>query len=1269
MEKVDQNFHSSLLTKKGTFYNYLKNYAGNNEKEAEVIIGSRDMLSQNPDFFKYEKFDEDFAQKICLAGEKPKKTTMTNLKEFKENAAAHSRRQNQSMEKLSFLTPFQNNVHERFIRRKEIQEKIDVLKHREMNMNMNLEALVKTENFSKQLQINFNNNNNADKDEENANFDFNSNRLLIEKGGKNSCFTTANSTKSNAANVGKAEVSCDKSAKKSVKLDYLNTKNIPNNKDKSLNYLIFDRNKSSLSANVNSINSNGIFDYYYFAAAKEKSKKKENEDADNNNDFNAIDKDKLLKCVVDKLSESQKIKFYKKQKKEADIDLSEGKEIKIFSPVANKSKKKIKNSVKSNNKNEFEDEETVSPISRHNDSFYLNNIINNEKNKINNDNDNKNVSLKNKKKNKIEKNNSKVYLPNPFKSQKRNFDNKDLESEKERRHNMELSHNQNKPLLQEKKKNSNEKNNVNLNANNELKIKIEKNSDPYESYFKNTVRENNENNINTCKNNTSQLNNKYIKIENDCTNSNQISKIKINNNNNSKLRKMGELNSNNNNKNNNIFETKENINSFIEKEIAHERKKLNMSSNVFFANSDCNSHILGAMYQANKIKRNTNLTLEDTNKQQNNNSNNINNINNNLINEPIKQHHPQIEVRLISNKSRNSNNNVDTDSYKFSNHSSFDLENNIIEVKSKYGRENESNFNTVQEKNNHNYNNYNSKNYNKANFGLNNSNGNSSIYYNKSKKIDISEIKNAKINQTLNENVFKEVKKNIINLEYPKEEDSVNNLNNTNNKSSFKVSSETQTQKNFMGKKLNNRIRSVITPSALMIKNLNSSESDTFNFKNNNINNNNNNQSESNYYYEKNNNDEFHSKNNKEKLLITNYPKNTNIDLEPIKSNAENFSTKNSNIVIYTINTSNNNHNSNNNQIKTSIINEFNQNEKGESTCFNDTSNNLPSAQNTSNSKKLKSKSRVFTNRESPFKNQKIKQVLNAAEVKKRKNAAEDFQIETNMRVFTTKNAADIAKSEVVLEFQYPPGSSSSKSKRIGKENEASSFSFNFLKCNSNKDNLCNKKNDNSNNNNNNSNNLCNNNCSSSGSINNNNNYINNANGKAFNKKIINRSCTSLDKLNSESRAIIVNNNNSNFNADNSRISNISGGKSRNNSKNKGFSRSNSLNRNHYSPSGKKDWTFNLNAAVNSIKEAPQYFLNRNIMEEYEKIKSHTRKYSENQIIYSELKYKLDIMHENKSNFTNLLNEEFIKGNVAENNNYNNNNSVSKNNGFILPKI
>ena len=79
--------------------------------------------------------------------------------------------------------------------------------------------------------------------------------------------------------------------------------------------------------------------------------------------------------------------------------------------------------------------------------------------------------------------------------------------------------------------------------------------------------------------------------------------------------------------------------------------------------------------------------------------------------------------------------------------------------------------------------------------------------------------------------------------------------------------------------------------------------------------------------------------------------------------------------------------------------------------------------------------------------------------------------------------------------------------------------------------------------------------------------------------------------------------------------------------------------------------------AVNLTKDTPQYFLNRNIMEEYEKIKSHTRKSSENQIIYSELKYKLDIMHENKSNFTNLLNEEIIKGNVRDNN------------SFILPKI
>ena len=108
---------------------------------------------------------------------------------------------------------------------------------------------------------------------------------------------------------------------------------------------------------------------------------------------------------------------------------------------------------------------------------------------------------------------------------------------------------------------------------------------------------------------------------------------------------------------------------------------------------------------------------------------------------------------------------------------------------------------------------------------------------------NFNEIKNAKINQTLNERVFKEVKKKIINLNYPIAEDSVNELNENNksiinsfNKSSFNPHpSEFQTQKNFIGKKLNNRNKSVFTPSALTMNNLISSEQETNSFSNRNI--------------------------------------------------------------------------------------------------------------------------------------------------------------------------------------------------------------------------------------------------------------------------------------------------------------------------------------------------------------------------------------------------------------------------------------------------
>ncbi len=599
---------------------------------------------------------------------------------------------------------------------------------------------------------------------------------------------------------------------------------------------------------------------------------------------------------------------------------------------------------------------------------------------------------------------------------------------------------------------------------------------------------------------------------------------------------------------------------------------------------------------------------------------------------------PQTEVRLTTNKSKNSTNtinnniNINTESSLYSNNSRFDVENNIVQVKSKYGRKNESNkqhvLNALKEDNNSYFNDENKNKIKNKKFYKNNS----SVYYygGSRKKGDFSEIKNSKINKTLNDNVFKEVKKNIINLEYPIEQDAAGNKhymdnsssnkhNNNFNKSTF-TSSETQTQINFIDKKSNMKIKSNLTPSALTISNPNSGGENNCNYfsKKNNL-------SNSSYYNNNNSNSNNHESgqiNSKANILSTNYAQNIVNYLEPIMSNAENSSPKNSNKVIYTTNS---------NLYQTSNVNMLHKQDEKRETAFYDTMKNLPSLQNTSKYNTLKSKNTIFTKIDSLFKNRKIKKVFGSGRARQRDKKFKYEANESNdaqLHGLTTKNFPGNEKNKVVLEFQYPPGSSSSRSSKTRndkKENEASSLNLN---------NNINYNNDIS--------------------------YNSGCNAKGFHKNDFNRSCTAKEQQPSKDAAIINNNNEINSNAENSRISinSRSGSRKRRNNSNSGRNkRSNSI-RSIHSPSSscKKDKNISLNA-VNLIKDTPQYFLNRNIMEEYEKIKSHTRKSSENQIIYSELKYKLDIMHENKSNFTNLLNEEIIKGNVRDNN------------SFILPKI
>jgi len=1045
-----------------------------------------------------------------------------------------------------FITPYQNNLIQKSYRKREIQNKINEFNHK----NFSLGNLFKSENLNK----NFINENLSG---------FNL-HFIATNPKKN--VDTINTIKN--INIDNLEIK-ENYMKENI---HQNVSNRNNNNKKSLNQdnnnnldildILDNANENNkILTNNNNHHSykNSINDSSNFKNSKEKEKERERRKSITI--LENSDREKLMKCVLNKLPLEEKVNLLKKRKKESiKIELSCKDST---SSLSNKDKLFL------SNENDY-----INELCNREDLCYIHNLLKTKKHfeekehlislspnfKIKKE--IKNIKMK---KNKIEKQG--IFLSIPYENSKRKFDNMDLNLEREKLLNKELSENQNKLLAQKNFKSKDINNNKSKEA-----IKYNETNETYENYFSN---------IDNYEKDDEKINNKKtINIPNDPNNKTSRTKD-------FEEKKKSE---------NNVKEDS-NIKTFILEEILKENKNELNSSNKFFYSGKCNNHILGAGYK-NKLKDNKN-EINEVKK-----IINFNQIPPNYLgaeNENCKYDLSKLNSNINSPYSKNSGD--DSDSYKFSNQNSFELENNIIDLKSKYRRDNKNNVLPTFEKGRIENDKINIKNFINTNL-------NERI----SKKMYISEIKNVKINQTLNENIFHDVKKSIINLNNVLEED-LDIKANYNKKNLVNYNKNNNNQMNPSTKKLIIKNRSV-TPSIIVNSKINQdmmmntidniydiskiqlSKNDFLKVKNNENNNG---------FFLTN----YQGCGNEKIIITTSTNENNQITYNfKIKDLRNTPSNKLDKIPILNISSK---VSGGKIKAKSNYRQKFNSNEinlmkpeEKKDIVFIETNNNIPSAQNTSNSKILKSKKRIYYPRESPFKNAKLRRIFSKRKISKDlSNINTETNEEFSITKITTRDPS-MKNKKVIINFDYKSNIRKKKSPQLKKENTSE------------------------------------------------NNVIKSVNKSITNKNVningINISATIKEN-------ILENNKERNSVLDSSRISNDSI-PSRSNS-NKIISRSNSIKNiqeKNLNFSNKKESIREKNPATNlSNMEKPKYFLNRNIMEEYEKIKGQNRKSSDNKIIYSELRYKLDIIQENKQNYKNRLNEELINGSVDNN--------------IILPKI
>jgi len=1137
----------------------------------------------NPNLFQSDDYEKTLNPKIKYE-KKHKKSEISSLNDFKEIL----RIKNKSMD--CYITPFQNNLTEKLNRKKEIQKRINFYK----NKNFSLNNLIQTENLNQLYKENIHKLDNTKylMEIKKKNFNENIDKVLkSSRNNENENISIKSYNSNNNLNIMDFPVIDRIKDSLSANLNTLNNVQIEekfkiNNNLNNINEIYKKNNNSSKV--LNNENSNGKSFFPTCLMMKKNSNDNEENKPYKILDLNNDDKEKILKCVLEKLPNDEKNNLIKKKQKELNIFEFSKKESQT-SPL---NQEKYTENLQSRN--------FTNTKSLRDESFYMKSKLENKNSNADNTlSPSSNSLIKKPKVKKKLKEKSEVYIPfkNPLKSRK--FDNNDLNLEKDKKHNIELTQNINKILVPNNKGNStrnkNEENgkktlqikskdinkNINQNDNFKLDNKGEKNIDPYENYFSETEKEKFPNYSNN--------NEEFIFIENNYYKENHKEKSNFKYQNEKKLDKY---NVGKKIDYTNYHKEGSNLDSFIYQELKKDKLE-SKSSNKLLFQDDCNSHFLGAAFKNkhNKIAKNSNekqaILIEHKNRA--------------TPLEVIKQN--RRESRSNSPKTNESVN--DTDSYKFSDHSSLDLENNILELKSKQNIDFEkidgiskSNKGTSIE--------------NKY-LGINEF-SNTNLQNKYSKNMIISEIKNERINQTLNESIFKEVKKTIININFGgKEEEAKIEVPFTKRKSNTKlINNSKEIYQNNIENKIYRKNRKVVSPVSFVSNDRKDNQENSFHLIHN--------QNETKKSSSKTNSSIIKSNTNNNLILINLQTVNTdpnkqNSEINKRKNTNKNIKNQNNNKIIIFNNTTNKNSTiesventnkkitetpSKDNKISDGI---FNRSDEKRNSSFNETNYNLPSANNTSNSKILKSKSKIFNKINSPFKNVKLKRVFrnNINNLKSpyfSKNESDTtFNKNIDLTNLSTVNNLN-EKNKIVLDFNYANSKAQNKKKVEGDN-----------------------------------------------ALNNNKSIINN------NKQKVNKSFTMKD-LNIDKDLEKISS------VDNSKISNDNGIESRSNSKKK-TSRSNSIKNNqekHYRSSNKKESYKDRFSTINiNIKDTPQYFINRNIMEEYEKIKSHTKKPSENQIIFSELKYKLDLLHENKINYTNLMKEEFNKGNLDNN--------------LILPKI
>lgn len=659
LEQVDDNFENSLLQKQGTFYNNFKQYKSQTQREKEVVIGSKDLLSENPDLFKYEKFEDEIINKVSMKIVDRKNAKTVNLNEFKE---IHSMRF-KSFNNLAFITPFQNQVLLKKKQKKELDEKLKEIKNRNQGLQNMLSAKNLNKAFAAQLH--------------NARLDFTNKNFIAPNNGNNL----------NNPNY----------------YNYNNGFNDLNN----LNLLQKEKDrKKTLSINYEFDRNNSLFIYDFNAERKHNLFKIIENKEENINDQS---KAKILQCIYAKLPGKEKIDLLLRRKKENSKEKS------------------------------LENEPLSYQNTRKDESFNLNNLINEGKinyemelPKIRNSEDNSKMTNANTVA--IE---SAISLP-------KSIMNKNLKSDKdkEKRYNLELSNHQFKYLIP--------------NSNHSLDRKNLTQDSPKTIVLKSRLTADKKN------------------LEGDYSNSNNINQISLNNSN---LVSTERNNNNNNSINNVIINENNNISSKkINSNFCDSRKKKISSSNYF--NLYETTKTLNSLNLDNTNIKNVNSSPRRTKKEivmsqdyrlaldkiANNNGTEdyeeISRENSQALGSFSNRESSKQKVNNL--KSKNSRNFVkENDLLKASQCSSIDLDsyNNTFMIKPRYKKEE----NKACEESDTNY-------FDKQ-IGKT-LNSNNRLLFNKQ---SFKKIENQKINKSLNEKFLQGVKKNIIVLNYNKDDILKNN--------------------------------------------------------------------------------------------------------------------------------------------------------------------------------------------------------------------------------------------------------------------------------------------------------------------------------------------------------------------------------------------------------------------------------------------------------------------------------------------------------------